>query len=234
MPKKVIRNLQFGIGFSLFILIASSVASYWSIKNQMQHRENVSQSRRSVTAVKDVLIALLDAETGNRGYQLTGRESFLDPYNKSLAEYSKSMDYARSLDITEPEQVARLKQLEKNVEVNIKNLKQFVENRKRGLEMTQYQIEQSELYMDSCRSLVVDFVKFEESSLEKKNKDLDSSSSTTVWFIIFSSLAAIAVTTFFYIKLKDDLLRRDKLEKELKQKDFEKQKKIKMASNTST
>mgnify|MGYP003590838549 FL=1 len=221
MPKKVIRNLQFGIGFSLFILIASSVASYWSIKNQMQHRENVSQSRRSVTAVKDVLIALLDAETGNRGYQLTGRESFLDPYNKSLAEYSKSMDYARSLDITEPEQVARLKQLEKNVEVNIKNLKQFVENRKRGLEMTQYQIEQSKRYMDSCRSLVVDFVKFEESSLEKKNKDLDSSSSTTVWFIIFSSLAAIAVTTFFYIKLKDDLLRRDKLEKELKQKDFE-------------
>ena len=34
-------------------------------------------------------------------------------------------------------------------------------------------------------------------------------------------MAAIAVTTFFYIKLKDDLLRRDKLEKELKQKDFE-------------
>ncbi|TDX86590.1 hybrid sensor histidine kinase/response regulator [Epilithonimonas xixisoli] len=221
MPKKVIRNLQFGIGFSLFILIASSVASYWSIKNQMQHRENVSQSRRSVTAVKDVLIALLDAETGNRGYQLTGRESFLDPYNKSLAEYSKSMDYAKSLDIKEPEQLARLKQLEKNVEVNIKNLKQFVENKKRGFEMTQYQIEQSKLYMDTCRTLVLDFVKSEEVGLEKKNKDLDSSSSTTVWFIIFSSLAAIAVTTFFYIKLKNDLLRRDKLEKELKQKDFE-------------
>lgn len=221
MPKKVIRNLQFGIGFSLFILIASSVASYWSIRNQMQHRESVSKSRKSVTAVKDVLIALLDAETGNRGYQLTGRESFLEPYNKSLEAYSQSIEKAKSLDITEPSQVNRLQDLEKNVDANIKNLKFFVDNRRRGIEMTQQQIEMSKRYMDKCRSLVQDFVKFEETQLEKKNRDLDSSSSTTVLFIIFSSIAAIAVTAIFYVKLRNDLIRREKLEKELKAKDLE-------------
>ncbi len=221
MPKKVIRNLQFGIGFSLLILIASSVASYWSIRNQMKHRESVSKSRRSVTAVKDVLIALLDAETGNRGYQLTGKESFLDPYNTSLQEYSKSIERVKSLEITDQSQLLRLKSLEKNVNANIKNLKLFVDNRRKGIEMTQEQIEMSKLYMDKCRSLVQDFVNFEENGLEKKNKDLDSSSKTTVLFIIFSSLAAVFVTIFFYVKLRNDLLRRDKLEKELKQKDIE-------------
>lgn len=226
MPKKVIRNLQFGIGFSLLILIASSVASYLSIQNQMQHRESVSKSRRSVTAVKDVLIALLDAETGNRGYQLTGKESFLDPYNRSLQAYSESIEKAKSLDITEPSQLARLHDLEKNVDGNIKNLKLFVENRRRGIAMTQEQIEMSKLYMDKCRLLVQDFVQFEENGLEKKNKDLDSSSKTTVWFIIFSSLAAILVTIFFYVKLRNDLLRRDRLEKQLKAKDLEISKRV--------
>lgn len=226
MPKKVIRNLQFGIGFSLLILIASSVASYLSIQNQMQHRESVSKSRRSVTAVKDVLIALLDAETGNRGYQLTGKESFLDPYNRSLEAYSQSIEKAKSLDITEPSQLARLKDLEKNVDGNIKNLKLFVENRRKGIAMTQEQIEMSKLYMDKCRSLVQDFVQFEESGLEKKNKDLDRSSNTTVLFIVFSSLAAMIVTIFFYIKLRNDLIRRDKLEKELKAKDLEISKRV--------
>ncbi len=221
MPKKVIRNLQFGIGFSLLILIASSVASYWSIKNQMQHRESVSKSRKSVTAVKDVLIALLDAETGNRGYQLTGRESFLDPYNASLQEYSKSMERVRSLEITDPSQLARLKNLEENVDANINNLKLFVDNKRKGLEMTQQQIEMSKIYMDKCRSLVQDFVRFEESELAKKNEDLDSSSKTTVLFIIFSSLAAILVTVFFYVKLRNDLLRRERLENALKTKDLE-------------
>ncbi|MCI3936408.1 response regulator [Chryseobacterium aahli] len=226
MPKKVIRNLQFGIGFSLLILIASSVASYLSIQNQMQHRESVSKSRRSVTAVKDVLIALLDAETGNRGYQLTGKESFLDPYNRSLEAYSQSIEKAKSLDITESSQLARLKDLEKNVDGNIKNLKLFVENRRKGIAMTQEQIEMSKLYMDKCRALVQDFVQFEESGLEKKNKDLDRSSNTTVLFIVFSSLAAIIVTIFFYVKLRNDLIRRDKLEKELKAKDLEISKRV--------
>src|SRR6218665_3006021 len=99
MPKKIIRNLQFGVGLSLLILIASSIASYLSIQKQMENREKLSNSRRSITAVKDVLIALLDAETGNRGYQLTGKETFLEPYNRSLIEFSKAIERAKDLDI---------------------------------------------------------------------------------------------------------------------------------------
>lgn len=221
MPKKVIRNLQFGIGFSLFILIASSIASYWSIQKQMEHRENVSKSRKSVTAVKDVLIALLDAETGNRGFQLTGKETFLEPYNRSISEYSTAIQLVKSFDLGNETQLERLKNLEKNVDANMSNLKQFVQNKKDGIVMTQDQMVQSKVYMDRCRNLVHDFVKVEESQLDQKNKDLNSSSNITVLFIIFSAFSAIAVTVFFYIKLRNDLLRRDKLEKELKAKDIE-------------
>lgn len=221
MPKKVIRNLQAGIGLSLVILIASSIASYWSIQKQMEHRENVSKSRKSMTAVKDVLIALLDAETGNRGFQLTGKESFLEPYNRSLKEYAKAIELAKSFDINNKDQLARLTSLEQNVDGNMKNLKQFVQNKRNGISMTQDQMMLSKVYMDKCRVLVHNFVQFEENALTKKNKDLDSSSNTTVLFIIFSAFAAIAVTVFFYIKLRNDLLRRDKLEKELKAKDLE-------------
>jgi len=221
MPKKVIRNLQFGIGFSLFILIASSIASYWSIQKQMEHRENVSKSRKSMTAVKDVLIALLDAETGNRGFQLTGKENFLEPYNRSIKEYSKAIELAKSFDIGNKEQLERLKSLEQNVDGNMSNLKQFVQNKRNGIAMTQDQMMLSKVYMDKCRILVHNFVEYEENQLAQKNKDLDRSSNTTVLFIIFSALAAVGVTIFFYVKLRNDLLRRDKLEKELKAKDIE-------------
>ncbi|WP_027379589.1 response regulator [Chryseobacterium daeguense] len=221
MPKKIIRNLQFGVGLSLMILIASSIASYVSIQNQMQHRESLSKSRRSITAVKDVLISLLDAETGNRGYQLTGRESFLEPYNRSLEEYPKAIERAKALDITDKNQLDRLNVLEQNVNSNINNLRQLVENRRKGTVMTQQQILLSKMYMDKCRQIVRDFVQYEENQLDIKNKDLNNSSRTTVLFIIFSSLAAIVVTTFFYIKLRSDLIRRDKLEKQLTAKDLE-------------
>ncbi|WP_379963180.1 response regulator [Epilithonimonas sp. UC225_85] len=225
MPRKVIRNLQAGIGFSLFILIASSVASYWSIQKQMEHREKVSKSRKSMTAVKDVLIALLDAETGNRGFQLTGKESFLEPYKRSITEYHKAIEIAKN-DITNKEQIERLKSLEQNVDGNMNNLKQFVQNKRNGIAMTQDQMMLSKVYMDKCRTLVYNFVQFEEAQLSQKNKDLNSSSNTTVLFILFSALAAVVVTIFFYVKLRNDLLRRDKLEKELKAKDIEISKRV--------
>lgn len=203
------------------ILIASSLASYWSIQNQMNHRENLPKSRRSVTAVKDVLVALLDAETGNRGYQLTGREDFLEPYKRGLREYPKALIRAESLDINDQNQLQRLAGLKAAVDKVMDNLKHLVENRRRGIIMTQQQIIEGKAYMDQSRKIVNDFVQYEESQLQIKNKDLNRSSGTTVLFIIFSAIAAVVVTTFFYIKMRADLIRRDKLEKMLKEKDEE-------------
>lgn len=221
MPKKIIRNLQVGVGFSLVILIASSIASYLSIQNQLDNREKLSASRRSITAVKDVLVALLDAETGNRGYQLTGRESFLQPFNKSLEELPKAIERVKALNIDNKNQLDRLDKLEQNVKDNIDNIKIFVENRRKGIIMTQQQFLMSKSYMDRCRMIVNDFVRNEEKQLEIKNKNLTKSSNTTVLFIILSAIAAVIVTAFFYAKMRADLIRRDKLEKELKAKDLE-------------
>ncbi|AZA83135.1 histidine kinase [Chryseobacterium lactis] len=221
MPKKIIRNLQIGIGLSLLILIASSVASYWSIQNQMSHRESLSKSRRSVTAVKDVLVAVLDAETGNRGYQLTGREDFLEPYKRGVREYSKALVLAESLGVKDKNQQERLVGLKTAVDQVMDNLQNLVENRRRGIIMTQQQIVTGKAYMDECRKIVRDFVQYEENQVEIKNKDLARSSGTTVLFIIFSALAAIVVTAFFYFKMRADLIRRDELEKMLKDKDQE-------------
>ncbi|MDP9955819.1 signal transduction histidine kinase/DNA-binding response OmpR family regulator/CHASE3 domain sensor protein [Epilithonimonas hungarica] len=226
MPKKIIRNLQFGVGLSLLILLASSLASYLSIQNQMNNREKSSQSRRSITAVKDVLIALLDAETGNRGYQLTGKESFLEPYNRSVSEYAKAIDRAKEIEITDKLQLKRVEDLQQNANNSMENLRQFVINRRNGLPMTQEQITSSKVYMDRCRQIVADFVKYEESQLVIKNKALNNSSSTTVLFIIFSAIAAVVVTIFFYTRLRNDLIRRDRLEKELMAKDLEISKRV--------
>ncbi len=221
MPRKIIRNLQFGIGLSLLILITSSVASYWSIQNQMNHRESLSKSRRSVTAVKDILVALLDAETGNRGYQLTGREDFLEPYKRGMREYSEALVQAESLGVQDNNQKARLDGLKTAVGQVMDNLKNLVENRRRGVVMTQQEIVTGKAYMDECRKIVKDFVRYEENQVEIKNKDLIRSSETTVIFIVFSALAAIVVTAFFYFKMRADLIRRDELEKMLRDKDQE-------------
>ncbi|KQT20999.1 hypothetical protein ASG22_16420 [Chryseobacterium sp. Leaf405] len=215
MPKKIIRNLQIGVVISLILLIASSMASYISIHKQMENRENLLKSKESINLVKDILNTLLNAETGNRGYQLTGRENFLEPFNKSRNEYPLLVSNKNKLNLSDRGQINTLNELVHTSEMMMKGYVLLIENRKKGILMSTEELLQDKVAMDRCRMLVQKFVKHEEVQIAIKNEDLNRSSQWTVLFIIFSAAAAIAVTIFVYIQLKSDLIRRDKLEKDL-------------------
>jgi signal transduction histidine kinase/CheY-like chemotaxis protein/CHASE3 domain sensor protein len=215
MPKKIIRNLQIGVVISLMLLIASSIASYISIHKQMENREDLLKSKESISLVKDILNTLLDAETGNRGYQLTGRENFLEPFNESRNEYPLFVSQKDRLNLRDKDQINILNDLLHTSEMLMKEYVLLIENRKKGILMSPEELVQNKEAMDRCRMLVQKFVKLEEVQLAIKNDDLNKSSKLTVLFIIFSALAAIGVTLFVYIQLKSDLIRRGKLENDL-------------------
>jgi signal transduction histidine kinase/PleD family two-component response regulator/CHASE3 domain sensor protein len=215
MPKKIIRNLQIGVVLSLLLLIASSIASYVSIQKQMENRESFLKSKEAISLVKDVLNSLLDAETGNRGYQLTGQESFLEPFDKSMKKYPVLVANLNALDLKDKQQIKRLNELIKTSRMMMEGDVLLIEKRRKGIVMNPNELVQNKTAMDRCRMLVQEFVKYEEVQLTIKNKDLNRSSQSTVLFIIFSAVAAIVVTVSFYIQLKSDLIRRDKLEKDL-------------------
>ena len=215
MPTKIIRNLQIGIVLSLVLLITSSVASYVSIQKQMKNRESFIRSKESIIFVKDILNSLLDAETGNRGYQLTHQESFLEPFNKSKLKYQSLVSKATKLNITEKNQADILQNLLHTSEAIMEEGVLLIEKHRKGNFITAQELLQNKAGMDTCRRLVQEFVKHEEVQLAITNKDLNRSSIWTVLFIVFSAAAAVSVTVFIYVQLKSDIKRRDRLEKDL-------------------
>ncbi|MDQ1859194.1 response regulator [Chryseobacterium sp. WLY505] len=215
MPKKIIRNLKIGVVISLMLLIASSIASYISIHKQMENRKDLLKNKESISLAKDILSTLLNAETGNRGYQLTGRENFLEPFNKSRSEYPMLVSDRGRLHLRDKDQINVLNELLHTSEMMMKEYALLIENRKKGIVMSPEELVQNKEAMDRCRTLVQKFVKQEEAQLAIKNEDLNKSSELTVLFIVFSAMAAIGVTIFVYIQLKSDLIRRGKLEKDL-------------------
>lgn len=215
MPKNIIRNLQIGIILSLVLLIASSVASYVSIHKQMENRKSFLQSKESISFVKNLLNALLDAETGNRGYQLTHQESFLEPFNVSKSKYLSLVSKAGELSISDKHQADILQNLLRTSDAMMKEGVVLIEKSRNGNLITSQELLQSKVGMDSCRSLVQEFVKYEEVQLAAKDRDLNRSSMWSVLFIVFSGAAAVSVTVFIYVQLRSDIKRRDILEKDL-------------------
>src|SRR5690606_5574004 len=79
MQKTLKNNLQVGLGLSLLILFITSLASYISIRNLVKSSELVAHSNDVIYKTNQIISHLKDAETGQRGYLLTGEEVFLEP-----------------------------------------------------------------------------------------------------------------------------------------------------------
>ena len=219
MAKQIIRNLRIGVGVSLLMLLVSSYASYMSIQKQLENRENLSKSRRSITAVKDVLLSLLDAETGNRGYQLTGDETFLEPYDRGINAFPDAIYNVKKLRGDDAIQGPKIKELERAVTERFAILQNLIDTKKAGKEVSNNDLLRSRSSMDMSRLLVSDFVKYEEEQLEIKGQDLKDSAAITRVLLFIFVLITLAVTLYLYRKLKGDIVSRDKLQKELQVKD---------------
>ncbi len=90
------NNLRIGLGLSLLILFISSLASYTSIRNLIKSADLVSHSNEVMTNLDAVISTLKDAETGQRGYLLTGEKEFLEPYNGAK---EAAMDYLSKIQV---------------------------------------------------------------------------------------------------------------------------------------
>lgn len=86
--KSIVSNTsrQQAIGFSLLVilLLMNAVLSYVANADLIRKESNIQRTLNFLVALKDTFSALQDAESGKRGYLLTGEELHLDPYQVAL------------------------------------------------------------------------------------------------------------------------------------------------------
>lgn len=71
---------------ALVVLISVSLMTYRNLENYTNEVKLVRHSSLVFRVAEQVLSSVKDAETGHRGYQLTGDSSYLVPYHASLKE----------------------------------------------------------------------------------------------------------------------------------------------------
>ena len=96
--------------------------------------DDIAEASRTRGSVNHLLQQVLDAETGSRGYLLTGDPRYLEPYNAAVAEISQNLDALRLSYATLPEEVNTLAQLSRNVQRKLAEMDLSVRMRKQGNE----------------------------------------------------------------------------------------------------
>src|SRR5476651_1794273 len=106
------RKLAFGFAVSSSFLVAIGIAAYWSIYVLIATAGSVTHTQKVLEHVSVLLSQMKDAETGQRGYLLTGDLGYLEPFLASAAGTPVVLTELRSLTADNPGQQARIGQAE--------------------------------------------------------------------------------------------------------------------------
>ena len=70
-----------GFGFSLLFVLVSAITSYYSVKSLAEDARWQSHTYEVINLTERIETHMLNSETSLRGYVLTQKNDFLDPYN---------------------------------------------------------------------------------------------------------------------------------------------------------
>lgn len=215
------RNLLYGLGTALILLFFSSFASYFSIKTLIDNSQMVRKSNQIIKDLDNVFSLVKDAETGQRGYLLTGDQVFLEPYTKSKDKISGAIDQLSSEISNTATQSKNLEKLKSSVNDRLEILDKNLNDKKNKNAVTTQQLLAGKSYMDNIRSTVSTMQNEEKLILQSRTESMDKLASYTPFLIILSSLLAIIITLVFFRKVSQDYNEKNKLTSELELKNEE-------------
>lgn len=213
------RNLLIGFGFSLVLLVFTSVASYLSIQNLIFSADMVDHTNQVLHELEASISGMKDAETAQRGFLITGNADFLEPYNGAEDSIKAHINNFRDLTMDNPAQQEDAKQLLEASLQRMRILKANIEKNKSGQEVTVADMEKGKLYMDQARDLVTAMRDREQKLLLTRTEKLNDFAATTPTFIIIAALLAILITVVSFLKVNADFRHRLEMQMELEGKD---------------
>jgi signal transduction histidine kinase len=92
----------------------------------------VEHTWRVINQVEIIMSSIKDAETGNRGFLITGDEAYLQPYHDAQKELPRDLDEFQRMTVDNASQQARITEMRAVLEQRLALLKEGIELRRSG------------------------------------------------------------------------------------------------------
>lgn len=215
------RNLLFGLGLSLLLLFISSLASYISINNLIESSAMVRNSNRIIKNLDNAFSLVKDAETGQRGYLLTGDPAFLQPYAEAKEKIEAQVIDLSAQVADTPAQARNMENLKTSIDTRLLILDHNLDFKKQNNKVNADQLLRGKKYMDQIRTTVAAMQKEEQAILMSRTATMEKFASYTPLLIILSALLAITITLVFFRKVSQDFSEKTRLTQEVEKKNEE-------------
>ena len=181
-------KVRVGFGFALACLGVVGIVSYLSVVRLNENAARVEHTREVLGSLELLLAAATDSETAERGYVITGDESYLEPYREAAAVIDSQTRRLRELTADNRAQQQRLDSVAALVTERLAILRAGIELRKdQGFAAVQEEIltGKGQQLHDRIRRLIGQ-MEDAETSLLRQREQLTRRSSTIAQLVIIA------------------------------------------------
>ena len=200
------RTWVAALGIGLLLTVLGGVYVINGLRGSDARFERIDHTYQVIATSQELLSVLTDAETGQRGYIITGDRQFLEPYDSARQRISSVLDKLSQLAAIDPLQKARIDSLRRLSELKMAELDQTVTlaeggNTAAATERVRGGV--GKQYMDQIRAKVDEVTGAEEDLLVQRQRELNEARRSdliaTVTFVVIAALLvvfAVIITLF--------------------------------------
>ncbi len=188
------KRLAAGFGLAGLVLLIIAGFSYRNTYNLIENDSWVDHTYQVRTTLADLLSNLKDSETGQRGYLITGEDSYLEPYRNSLSPIRSSIGRLKELTADNPRQQQRWTELQPLIDAKLLELKQTIDlRREQGLDAASKVVTSNigKTHMDQIRAVIAAADQEEAGLLQQRSSEAHGAADHTMSIILWGGLVGL-------------------------------------------
>jgi signal transduction histidine kinase len=112
------------------VVALNALFAFRAVGSLLESEHWVEHTWRVINQVEIIMSSAKDAETGNRGFLITGDEAYLQPYHDARRELPRELDEFQRLTVDNPSQQARITEMRAVLEQRLSLLAEGIELRR--------------------------------------------------------------------------------------------------------
>ena len=214
--------LTVGLAVTLVLIVgalaANLVVALRAVETLHDRAEEVQESYTALATIERVLTVVIDAETGQRGYLLTGNEAYLEPYAAAEARIDSLLGELTRLTETNPQQRPHMARLRPELDVKMADLAETIrlgQDEGLGAAVAVVRTGRGRAEMDAIRTTTDSIRATAGRRLARRERSEDAAGRQARWSLIYTNLALLAALVGASLLVRHNLAARNRATAEL-------------------
>jgi two-component sensor histidine kinase/CHASE3 domain sensor protein len=193
---------------SLALVLLAAVAALVLVQGINRQIDDVLHTYEVRNQARELNAVLSEAESSQRGYLLTGDESYLEPYRRSAATIGTRLLSLTAITQDDPQQGARVRSIASEIVAKTEEMArsiELVDAQRSGEARSLIETGEGERLMDSLRDTLERFISEENQKLFERNQRIEQSRRGLVGSIIVALAGAVLLAYALFIRAQREV-----------------------------